>query len=98
MAYDMSSLAAIPTAISPTCQNALSHSIVAQFASHLHGSCEFVATHNSPRKSSTPQNTLESSSQMPTFQVSTTSILMPINSTTQAYETIPQTKTSDQNL
>jgi hypothetical protein len=97
-ARDMPSPVAIRTTISPTCQNALSHSIVAQFASHLHGSCESAAIHSNPCESSTPRNTSESSSQMPTLRVFATFVSIPIDSTTQAFETTAQTETSNQNL
>ena len=76
-----------PATRPPTNQNALSHS------SSIPNSHEFAEFPRNSRESSA-----ESSRQNSTLQISSPSDSMPIDTSDQAYDTVPQTETSNQSL
>jgi hypothetical protein len=89
---DFSEIQRSPHAVSPAThppmnQTALSHS------SSIPNSHEFVEFPRNSHESST-----ESSCQNSTLQISSPSDSMPIDTSNQAYDTVPQTKTSNQSL
>ena len=127
-AHDVSSPTAPAAEISPTCQQALSHSTVACFPFHPPSSRDFSEIQRSPHAVSpatrppTNQNALSHSSSIPTshefaefprnsresstessrqnstLQISPPFDSMPIDTSDQAYDTVPQTETSNQSL